>query len=314
MNTFWFRFIVIAMTAAASNSLANESDEWKLATPPKVPSTIRVERDIAFLSSERKEKADLYFPDTKSNDKLFPAILLMHGGGFNDGDKSKGREVQMAIELTNRGYVCMSINYKLWNKGIKKSTWPQSLHDAKTAVRWLRVNADRLQIDADRIGAVGNSAGGNLAAMLATTSAADGLDPESADSSVSTQVACAVDFYGALDLLNYHDMKMFQQTREENPEVYRKASPITHASKGDAPLLIIHGDADKTVPLSQARAMAAILKMAGVPYQLEIIPDAPHTFYLVSKKKDFRPVLFEFLDSYLMNGQATKNSVPFKQP
>ena len=287
------------MLAPLANLVATESKDWKVASPPEVPAVIRVERDVAYLSEDRKEKADLYFPASASAIQRSGAILLMHGGGFNDGDKAKGREVQMAVEMAKSGYVCMSINYRLWNKGIKKPTWPRSLLDAKTAVRWLRVNAERLDIDPDRIAAFGNSAGGNLAAMLATTAAADGLEPEEPYPGISTRIRCAIDFYGALDLPNYHDMKMFQQTREKNPEVYRKASPITYASAGDAPLLIVHGTADETVPVSQAHTMADALKKVGVEHQLEIVPDAPHTFFLVSKARDFRPLVFEFLDKHL---------------
>jgi len=291
--------LIVQMLTAAALVHAAKIDDWQQKDVPEIPSDIRAEKDVAFLPDDRKEKADLYFPASKPASGRYAAILLMHGGGFNDGDKAKGREVQMAVELTRHGYVCMSINYKLWNKGIKRPTWPRSLHDAKTAVRWLRVNAERLGIDPDRIGAFGNSAGGNLAAMLATTTPADGLEPEEPMAGVGTQVRCAIDFYGALDLPNYHDMKMFQETRQENPEVYRKASPVTYVSAGDVPLLIVHGTADETVPLSQAQTMADALKAAGVEYQLEIVPEAPHTFYLVSKARDFRPLVFEFLDKHL---------------
>ena len=278
---------------------AADSKDWKITSPPEIPAEIRVERDLAYLPEDRKEKADIYSPAANPTGQRHAAVLLMHGGGFNDGDKAKGREVQMAVELAKHGYVCMSINYKLWNKGIKSPTWPRSLLDAKTAVRWLRTNAERLKIDPERIAAFGNSAGGNLAAMLATTTPADGLEPDAPFAGVSTQVSCAIDFYGALDLGNYHDMQMFQQTRTENPEVYRKASPLTYVRAGGAPLLIVHGTADETVPVSQAKTMAAALVKAGAEHQLVIVPDAPHTYALVSSKKDFRPLVFGFLAKYL---------------
>ena len=277
---------------------AADSNDWKVTSEPEIPQEIRVERDVTYLAADRREKADVYFPLSQKPGQRVSAVLLMHGGGFNDGDKAKGREIQMAVELAKHGFVCMSFNYKLWNKGIKQPTWPQSLHDAKTAVRWLRVNADRLGIDPDRIAAFGNSAGGNLALMLATTTPSDGLEPDEPYAGISTQIRCAIDLYGALDLPNYHDMKMFRQTRQENPEIYKKASPVTYVSAGDAPMLIVHGTADETVDVSQARTMAAALKNAGVEHQLEIVPDAPHTFYLVSKARDFRSVCFDFLDKH----------------
>lgn len=279
-----------------------DPSDWKARGEVGDLGEIVVERDVAFLPTGRKEKADLYFPRqdaTRANSAKMSAVLLMHGGGFNDGDKARDREVQMAIELARHGYLCMSINYKLWNSGIKKPTWPQSLYDAKTAVRWLRAHADRLHVDPERIAAFGNSAGGNLAMMLALTSPEDGLEPEEPLPGVSTRVACGIDFYGAVDLPNYHDMKMFQCTRVEDPAIYRRASPLTYINKGDAPVLIVHGTADETVPVSQAETLAAALEKAGAEYTCEIVLGAPHTFYLVSPQRDFRPLVFEFLDKHL---------------
>ena len=280
-------------------AFAADIKDWQGPKEVEIPTNIRVERDVRYLAADRNEKADVYSPTTMTAGVRVGAVLLMHGGGFNDGDKARGREIQMAVEMVQHGFVCMSINYKLWNKGVKNPTWPQSLYDAKTAVRWLRANADRLQIDPERIAAFGNSAGGNLAAMLAVTTPDDGLEPASPLPEMSTKVKCAVDLYGALDLPNYHDMKMFLQTRAENPEIYKKASPVTYVKPGAAPMLLVHGTADETVPHSQAETMAEALKKAGVEHQLELVPEAPHTFYLVSKNKDFRPLIFGFLDKHL---------------
>lgn len=291
--------LLLSLSFVASAASAADIKDWQGPKEVEVPPTVRVERDIHYLADDRKEKADVYSPTTLAAGVRVGAVLLMHGGGFNDGDKARGREIQMAVEMVQHGFVCMSINYKLWNKGVKNPTWPQSLYDAKTAVRWLRANADRLQIDPERIAAFGNSAGGNLAAMLAVTTPDDGLEPASPFPGMSTKVKCAVDLYGALDLPNYHDMKMFLQTRAENPEIYKKASPVTYVKPGAAPMLLVHGTADETVPHSQAETMAEALKKAGVEHQLELVPEAPHTFYLVSKNKDFRPLIFGFLDKHL---------------
>lgn len=263
------------------------------------PADVRVERNVAYLTADRKQKADLFFPLTMPADAQLPAVIVIHGGGFNDGDKDRRREINIASHLVRRGYVAMSIDYRLWNKFVKTPTWPQSLYDAKTAVRWLRQNADRLGIDPDRIGAIGCSAGGNLAAMLALTGPADGLEPPDGDATISTSVRCSVDFYGAVDLLEYHDMKMFLKTRKEDPESYRKASPINYAGKADAPVLLVHGTADKTVPVSQSETLARALKAGGVEHSLIVIPDAPHTFDLDYAAFDVKTPVFSFLDSNL---------------
>lgn len=263
------------------------------------PDDIRVERDVAYLPADRKQKADLYFPKQMPAGKPVPGVIIIHGGGFNDGDKDRRREINIGSTLARRGYVGMSIDYKLWNKYAKTPTWPQSLYDAKTAVRWLRTNAQRLGVDPDRVGAIGCSAGGNLVSMLAVTGPEDGLEPPGGDTSVSTRVQCAIDLYGAVDLMNYHDMKMFLKTREEDPEAYRKASPIFYCDKGDSPVLLIHGTGDETVAVSQSETFAKALAAGGVEHDLIVIPDAPHTFDLDYDRYDVKTPVLAFFAKHL---------------
>lgn len=280
-----------------THALADEAGKTKHRSVV-FPEDIRVERDVAYLPPDRKQKADLYFPRDTVQGARLPAVVIIHGGGFNDGDKDRRREINIGSTLARNGYIGMSIDYKLWNKGVKSPTWPQSVYDAKTAVRWLRLNADRLGVDPDRIGAIGCSAGGNLAAMLAVTGPDDGLEPPG-ETTASTRVRCAVNFYGAVDLPNYHDMKMFLKTREEDPEVYRRASPVNYCTQEDAPVLIIHGTGDETVHVSQSNSFAKALEAGGVEHSLIIIPDAPHTFDLDYGPFDVKTPVLSFLDRHL---------------
>ena len=289
MRPFLTLLLVTAAVAAA---------EPKKKPPAEIPAGVGVERDVAYLTADRKELADLYFPKDLLQGARIPAVLVIHGGGFNDGDKGRSREINIATNVALHGYVAMSINYKLARvKG--KATWPQCLHDAKTAVRWLRKNAERLQVDPERIGVIGCSAGGNMAAMLALTRPDDSLDPQEPYGEFSARVTCAVDFYGAVDLMNYHEMKMFAKTRAEAPELYRKASPVTYAHQNAAPLLMVHGTADETVPLSQSETLAAALTKARAEHELVVISGAPHTFDLQPKQRDLRPLVLGFLDQNL---------------
>jgi acetyl esterase/lipase len=274
-------------------------------TPPRVvdlPANVRYEPDVAFLPTNRRELADLYFPSESPKGKRLPAVLVIHGGGFNDGDKARPREINFATNLVANGYVVMSINYKL-RKQQGQVTWPQPVLDAKAAVRWLRKNADRLEIDPERIGAMGGSAGGNLSAMLALTGPEDGFDQKEPYGEFSSRVSCAVDFYGAVKLMEYHDMKMFAKTRAEAPELYEKASPVNYASAGDSPILVVHGTKDATVPLSQSEALVAAMKQAGVEHEFIVVTNAPHTFNLMPTQKDLRPEVFGFLDKHLKSDQ-----------
>jgi acetyl esterase/lipase len=279
-------------------------------TPPRtieLPADVCYEPDVAFLPASREEKADLYFPAATPRGEVLPAVLVIHGGGFNDGDKARPREISFATNLVARGYVVMSINYKL-RKHQGETTWPQPVLDAKTAVRWLRKNAAALGIDPERIGALGGSAGGNLSAMLALTGPKDGFDDAGQPyAEFSSRVSCGVDLYGAVKLMEYHDMKMFAKTREEAPELYDKASPVNYVRAGDAPMLVVHGTKDETVPITQSEALVAALKKAGVEHEFIVVTNAAHTFNLTPPQQDLRPAVLGFLDQHL---KAAGTSAP----
>lgn len=255
---------------------------------------VRTEHDVDYLGAGRAEKADLYLPaNPKSGDK-FPAVVIIHGGGWSGGQKRAAREINIGTTLALNGYVGMSIDYVLANKDHPGPTWPQNLHDCKTAVRWLRANAARLHVDPDRIGVIGGSAGGHLAAMVGLT---DGeFNPPGEG---STRVQCAVDLYGPVLWFEQQDIAMFRKSRAEAPGLYRQADPRTHIDPSDPPLLILHGTADKTVPVADSEALAAALKAGGVEHHLEIIPDAPHSFHLQPKQRDLRPLVLGFFDKHL---------------
>lgn len=258
---------------------------------------IRVEKDIAYLNPGRSEKADLYFPKETPSDKLRPAVVIIHGGGWTGGDKGSSREINIGTHLALNGYVGMSINYLLASQ--TEPTWPQNLHDCKTAVRWLRANAVRLKIDTDHIGVIGGSAGGHLAAMLALSGPGDGLDPDVPYENFSCRVQCAVDLYGPADLKDARDLHMLGSPRSEAPGLYRRASPTSYADPSDPPMLILHGTADEIVPVEQSEMLAAALKKGGVEHELVLIPDAPHAFHLQPAQCDLRPLVLGFFDRHL---------------
>lgn len=262
-----------------------------------VPAGVRIERAVDFLAAGRTQKADLYLPTTTPAGQLRPAVVMIHGGGWSGGKRDAERELNIGTNLALHGYVGMSIDYVLASK--TKATWPQNLYDCKTAVRWLRKNAARLQIDPDRIGVIGGSAGGHLSAMVTLTTPADGLDPKEPYGEFSCRVSCGVDLYGIADLPTYHDASMLGKTFAEAPELYRLASPVTYVRSNSPPILIIHGTADTTVNVKQSELFGDVLKKAGADYQLILIPGAQHTFDLQPKQRDLRPVVIGFFDKYL---------------
>ena len=269
----------------------------KKQTRPAPPEGVVLERDVAYLPPDRAEKADLYVPAKRGKDVRSPAVVIIHGGGWSGGDKAAEREFNIGTTLALHGYVGLSINYILSDK--RQTTWPQNLHDCKTAVRWLRMHAGRLQLDPDHIGVIGGSAGGHLAALAAVAGPDDGLDPAQPYGEFSCRVQCAVDLYGPTDLTQHRDIPMLGKKRSDAPELYRAASPTTYVDRYDPPVLILHGTADKTVDVQQSEVFAAALKKAGVEHELVIVEGAPHSFHLQPKQRDLRPLVLGFFDKHL---------------
>lgn len=278
----------------AAKSLAGADEKLKKTLADKV----LIERGVRFLADGRDEQADLYVPLNRDAKTRSPAVVIIHGGGWTGGKRDAARELNIGTTLALNGYVGMSIDYLLATDD--KPSWPTNIHDCKTAVRWLRKNAARLQIDVDHIGVIGGSAGGHLTSLLALTGSADGLDPQEPWGEFSCAVQCAVPMYGAGEVRDSKSAKaMLGKTRDEAADLYKLASPITHADAKDPPFLILHGTADKTVPVEQSEILAAALKSAGVEHELVLVPDAPHTFDLQPKQRDLRPQVLSFFDKHL---------------
>ncbi len=259
--------------------------------------TVRIEKNIGYLPAERREKADLYLP--ADDGSKHPGVLIIHGGGWKGGRRDATREINIGTTLATHGYVCMSIDYQLDDPASATTCWPQNLHDCKTAVRWLRANAERLKLDVDHIGVIGGSAGGHLASMAGVTGPESGLDPADPHGDQSCRVNCVVNLYGPGDLENWKDIGALRTSRAKSPELYKQFSVLTHLDKADPPFLILHGTADKTVEVKQSENLSAALKQHGIEHHLEIIEGAPHSFHLQPKEKDLRPLVLAFFDKHL---------------
>ncbi len=269
----------------------------KPAPLPPPPVGVVIEENVAYLSPGRPETADLYLPAKRDRGVRSPAVVIIHGGGFTGGDKAAAREFNIGTTLAQHGYVGMSINYALATKD--KPSWPQNIHDCMTAVRWLRKNADRLQIDAAHIGTIGGSAGGHLAAMLAVADAQAGLDPAGPYAEFSCRLQCAVPMYGAYDFTDRKELTMIGKTREQAPAAYRAASPILYLTRKTPPLLVLCGTGDSAATVTQSERFAAALKKAGAEHELVLVEGAPHSFHLQPKQRDLRPLVLGFFDKHL---------------
>lgn len=194
MNIAIPTLLVAALAGVPAVAESQGLTPWTMPAPPP---GVAIERDVTYLEPTRAEKLDLYMPTARAPAVRSPAVIAIHGGGWTGGDKARPREYMTCTTLALAGYVCVSIEYAKDGEG----RWPQNVKDAKNAVRWLRVNAARLQVDAAHIGVIGGSAGGHLAMMVAYTAGLTGLEPEGPYPGIDGRVQACVDMYGPSNLL-----------------------------------------------------------------------------------------------------------------
>jgi acetyl esterase/lipase len=207
----------------------------------------------------------------------FPAIVFIHGGGWAGGNKNDLKDVIRAA--ARQGFVAVSVSYRF----APKDLFPAQIEDVKCAVRWMRAHADKLQLDPNRIGALGLSAGAHLAMLLGVMDKADGFEGNGGWPDQSSKVQAVVAYFGPVDLLGeYPDASkaivrnFIGGTKEEKTAEYRRASPITYVSAGDAPMLLFQGTEDVLVPYDQAYTMARALTAVKVPGRVELLLGANH--------------------------------------
>jgi len=210
-----------------------------------------------------------------------PAVLWIHGGGWERGDKNGSSG---ALMLANEGFVTASLFYRLSGD----SPFPADIEDCKCAIRFLRANASRFGIDPDRIGVAGASAGGHLAELVATAGPDAGLEGTGGWPGVSSRVQAASAYYGASDFtvgeleFQHHTgqviVKLFRGTAKEKPGPYKKASPIFYVGGGDPPLFLAHGEQDELVPFDQSVRLAEAYRRASLPVEFIPVKNAGHDF------------------------------------
>ncbi len=271
---------------------------WKLAIALALPlaaQEVSIEKNVAYLGEGRQELMDVYRPAVERKGG-YPAILVIHGGGWVGGKRDAAREQQMGDVFAKAGFVAASIDYML-SVGDKPS-WPQNLYDCKTAVRFLRKNAARYNVNPERIGVIGGSAGGHLSMMVAFTGGNAKLDPPGPYGDLSTKVQAVVDLYGVPLMDEKHTGKNMLKGLA-SAETYRAASPMTYVTAESAPLLMMHGTADKTVPIAWSDEFEQVLKERKANYIYKRVEGAPHTFLINSKYGDFRELIVEFFRQHL---------------
>lgn len=277
---------------------------------PRVPRSHLVIPPLAFVTRGVKRtrgvkfaefdgmrlRLDVYRPadDDPADDDIRPGVIQVHGGGWLAGSRFE-QGIPLLNHLASIGWVGFNIDYRL----SPQATWPDHIVDVKRAIAWVHDDAEDFGVDPEMICITGGSAGGHLTALAALTQNDPELQPGFEDA--DTSVAAAVPFYGVYDLTDsgghyYPEMRewvfekiVFKQPFEGAEELYRAASPSFRVHAGAPPFLVIHGDRDTLVPVSDARDFVEKLReVSQEPVRYVELPGAEHAFDLWPSERTAR--------------------------
>ena len=240
-------------------------------------------RNVSYAEGGgHRNQLDIYAP--ASGAERAPVLFQVHGGGWVIGNKGE-QALPLMNHMAKAGWVCVAANYRL----SPKATFPDHLIDLKKALHWVRENIQRFGGDPDFVAVTGGSAGGHLSSMLALTPGDPEYQPgfEHAD----TSVRAAVPFYGVYDFTDHHglqaqkgiesflDRVVMKKKLSQEPEAYRRASPMHRIHPDAPPFFIIHGSHDSLASVEEARHFATLLRETSkAPVAYAEIPGAQHAF------------------------------------
>ncbi len=280
--------VIMLLVWNIQSSFAREKEQKKWRTL-WLWDSVKMMSDIPYAGTDNsRQTLDLIMP-TESGDKSLPVIVFIHGGGWRRGNRRLGM-LRIADLVASGKYAGALVGYRLSGE----AKWPNQIHDCKAAIRWIRANATKYGINANRIGVWGSSAGGHLAAMLGTSG--DDLKMDGAlgsHNNVSSRVTCVVNFYGPIDFLKMnrtaikeskidHDAPDSPESLliggpiQANVAKVATANPIAYVTSDDPPFLIVHGTKDPLVPFNQSELLHTALKAADVTSTLITVEGAGH--------------------------------------
>ena len=270
--------------------------------------------DIPYASKSSAQKLDIYLPNKGSGP--FPVIISIHGGAFLTGDKAMAGQINPVLEGLKRGYAVVGVNYRLSGE----AKFPAAVEDVKAAVRFIRANSKKYNLNTDTIAAWGSSAGGYLAAMLGTTGEIkDFEDLSLGNPKVSSSVQAVVDWYGPIRFdtmdsqfqeagvrgmphgeANSPESKFLGQAVNISPVLVKRADPSTYISKNDPPFFIQAGTRDPLIPYKQSILFYEDLKkvLGDSKVTIRLLEGAGHGGIHFIAPENLEMV-FRFLDKHL---------------
>ncbi len=269
----------------------------RISEPIKNAGIIAAEEVVYRTLANRQLHLDIYRPAKPGK---HPALMMIHGGGWRSGNKSM--EHPMAQRISLNGYVTVSVEYRL----SLEAKYPAAIHDIKAAIRFIKDNAEKYGIDTTRIAIEGESAGGQLAMLVAMTHGVEKLEGDAEGSKSSTKVQAVIDVDGIVSFLMPGSLNIDRKpdspdafwlgcTFAEQPQVWKEASPLFYVGKNSVPALFIcsaqprfHAGRDE---------MIDILNQNKVYSESYTLPDTPHSFWLFEPwAEPTKNYILKFLD------------------
>jgi|GEM_PF-149410 len=268
-----------------------------------VSEKIKSEENVVYKTIGSSElKADVYMPKAHDSQR-YPAVLLIHGGGWLTGNKEN--EQIMAQNLANNGYVAVTAAYRLG----KEAKYPAGVLDLKDAVKWMRQNAEKYQINPDKIAVLGASAGAQLATLIGVTPDSEIYKTENTKQSDKVQGIINID--GIVSFVHpdaeegWMAATWFGGTKEEKMALWKEASPLEYVNENTPPTLFINS--------ARARFhagrddMVKILDEHSIYNEVHSIPESPHSFWLMHPWFDKTlDLTVSFLDKIFKNAASAK--------
>lgn len=260
--------------------------DFPQASPVKIfkNTGIQEERNVVYcFTGKRNLHTDLFYP--KKTSKKTPAVILIHGGGWASGNKS--HLVPLAQKLAENGFLSATVEYRL----SPEAKYPAGVNDLKTAVKWLKFNAEKYNIDTSRVASLGTSSGATLATLIGTTAGNPRFQPTEDYPGISDKIQAIINIDGIVDFTDPAESgkdddpqkpsagaRWFGSTFKQNPDVWIEASPINYVDENTPPTLFINS------ALTRFHAgrdqYLEILKQNNTKHKITTIPKTPHPFWL----------------------------------
>ena len=256
----------LGVAAAAAGSTLSPVSDGTAHAQPSAPVVTRT--DLIYGRVEGSALlANLAYPDGPG---LRPAIISVHGGRWRAGNRTDASSIKVT-QWAEFGFVALSVDYRL----VGGSPAPAPFTDVRCAIRWVHAHAGDYGIDPERVYLIGQSAGGHMVSLAATIG--DGPYPKTGGwDTARSDVRAVVSVAAAYDLPSLSWGNLWTPVTGNVDEARRQASPMNHVSATTKPILVIHSDDDKSVPVQQAVDFVGRLRAAGVTHRFVHFTDRGH--------------------------------------